>query len=103
MIRRPRWSATRHVGQFGPALIAFLNVVGVWSARLIRRLARFWCFAVACQGDGTTWLPVGWDHRGALLRMLVGVVWVKLVAGALAVGRPFDDQGVGGGGQPVDG
>ncbi|MDV6302754.1 hypothetical protein R3P93_09320, partial [Rhodococcus cerastii] len=25
---------------------------------------------VACQGDGTTWLPEGRDHRGALLRML---------------------------------
>lgn len=59
--------------------------------------------AVACQGDGTTRLPGGWDHLGALLRMLVGGVWVKLGAGALAVGRSFDDQGVGGGGQPVDG
>ena len=58
---------------------------------------------VACQGDGTTWLPVGWDHRGALLRMLVGVVWVKLAgSGALPVGRAFDDEGVGGGGESVD-
>lgn len=31
------------------------------------------------------------------------MVWVKLAAaGALAVGRSFDDQGVGGGGQSVD-
>ena len=64
---------------------------------------RYRCAGVACQGDGTTRLPGGWDHRGALLRMLVGGIWVKLGAGALAVGRSFDDQGVGGGGQPVDG
>jgi hypothetical protein len=33
-------------------------------------------------------LPAGWDHRGALLRMLVALVWVKLAgSGALPVGR----------------
>ena len=59
--------------------------------------------AVACQGDGTTWLPGGWDHRGALLRMALGVVWVKPAGSvALSVGRSFDDQGVGVGGQAVD-
>ena len=58
---------------------------------------------VACHGDGTTWLPGGWDHRGALLRMAVGVVWVKPAGSvALSVGRAFDDQGVGVGGQAVD-
>jgi len=46
-------------------------------------------------------LPGGWDHRGALLRMLVVLVWVKL-PGALPVGRSFDDEGVGGGGESVD-
>ena len=35
--------------------------------------------------------------------MLVGGVGVKLGSGALAVGRSFDDQGVGGAGEPVDG
>ena len=58
---------------------------------------------VACHGDGTTWLPGGWDHRGALLRMALGVVWVKPAGSvALPVGRAFDDQGVGVGGQSVD-
>jgi hypothetical protein len=36
--------------------------------------------------------------------MLVVVVWVKLAgSGALTVRRAFDDEGVGGGGEPVDG
>src|SRR6476619_5320334 len=35
--------------------------------------------------------------------MLVGVVWVKLAgSGALTVGRSFDDEGVGGGGESAD-
>ncbi|OZD11050.1 hypothetical protein CH253_04955 [Rhodococcus sp. 06-156-3C] len=58
---------------------------------------------VACQVDGTTWLPEGRDHRGALLRMRVVGVFVNCPeAGALAVGRSFDDEGVRGGGQSVD-
>lgn len=32
---------------------------------------------VICQRYGTTGLPRAWDHRGALLRMLGGVVLVK--------------------------
>ena len=48
-------------------------------------------------------MPGGWDHRGALLRMLAVVVLVKPAgAGALTVGRSFDDEGVGGGGESVD-
>lgn len=50
---------------------------------------------VACQGDGTTWLPEGRDHRGALLRMLVVGGGVNCSgSGALSVGRSFDDEGV---------
>ena len=46
---------------------------------------------VACHGDGTTWLPGGWDHRGALLRMAVGVVWVK-PAGSVALSGSIADS-----------
>lgn len=49
-------------------------------------------------------MPVGRDHRGALLRMLVVGGGVNCSgSGALAVGRSFDDEGVRGGGQSVDG
>ena len=40
---------------------------------------------VICQRYGTTGLPRAWDHRGALLRMLVGAVAVKSWAVSLSV------------------
>ena len=38
-----------------------------------------------CQRYGTTCLPRAWDHRGALLRMLAEVGWVKSGVVSLAV------------------
>ncbi|WP_419230944.1 integrase core domain-containing protein [Gordonia sp. CPCC 205515] len=49
-------------------------------------------FATAMGPPG---LPRAWDHLGALLRMLCRVWQVKSGAVSLAVGRAFDDQGVG--------
>lgn len=49
---------------------------------------------VACQRDGTTVLPRGWDHLEVLSSMADLVSGVNGDAPALAVGGAFDDEGV---------
>lgn len=53
---------------------------------------------VACQRDGTTWLPRAWDHLEVLVSIvgLVGGVNADTPGGSvsLPVGGAFDDQGV---------
>ena len=50
--------------------------------------------AVACQRDGTTVLPRGWDHLEVLSSMADLVSGVNGDAPALPVGGAFDDEGV---------
>ena len=67
-----------------------------------RRLAGRFRFAnlptgatlVACQRDGTTVLPRGWDHLEVLSSMADLVSGVNGDAPALPVGGAFDDEGV---------
>ena len=49
---------------------------------------------VACQRDGTTVLPRGWDHLEVLSSMADLVSGVNGDAPALPVGGAFDDEGV---------
>ena len=49
---------------------------------------------VACQRDGTTVLPRGWDHLEVLSSMADLVSGVNGDAPALSVGGAFDDEGV---------
>ena len=51
-------------------------------------------YDVACQRDGTTVLPRGWDHLEVLSSMADLVSGVNGDAPALPVGGAFDDEGV---------
>lgn len=57
---------------------------------------------VACQREGTGSSPRAWDHLGGASSTTVDRVGRQSRA-ALAVGRSFQDQGVGVSGEPVDG